>query len=143
MAIGSTKPSLKSVYSPIRLTRPGARNVRTYEADCADTLAVDHLADHVQYLLAVTDLQRRQVAAQFADELHFLGIGDTLVLEHVAELGVERAGDAAQGLKTRDGMPVFHARNVTAHQAAPLLQVSLREAPPLPKIAYHFTYVHK
>src|SRR5258708_14093391 len=137
MAIGSTKPSLKSVYSPIRLTRPGARKVRTYEADCADTLPVDHLADHVQHLLAVTDLQRGQVATQLADELHFLGVGDTLVLEHIAELGVERASDAAQGLKTRDGRPVFHARDATTHHAAPLLHASLRAAPPLPTTASH------
>src|ERR1035438_382256 len=31
MAMGSTKPSLNSVYSPIRFTRPGARKVRVWK----------------------------------------------------------------------------------------------------------------
>src|SRR5258708_4947114 len=126
MAMGNTKPSLKSVYSPMRLTRPGARKTwDTLQFTAFSLLPIHHLAGHFEDLLAVAYLERRQQRPQFADEFHFLGIGDPFILEHVAQLGVERASDAAERLETRDGVAVLHARNVATHQAATFLQVAL------------------
>jgi hypothetical protein len=46
-------------------------------------------------------------------------------------------------LACRDRMRVFHSRDVAAQQARPLLDVSLGEAPGLPKMSDTLSYVHR